>query len=58
MFVQVFSLTVLSALALNRVVTQETIEELVSSRSEFNDSDVTLAEVKTKKEMQAFRYET
>ncbi len=55
---QVFSLTVLSALALNRVVTQETIEELVSSRSEFNDSDVTLAEVKTKKEMQAFRYET
>jgi len=51
----VFSLTVLSALGLNQVVTQETIEELVTARSEHSDTDVIVAEMKGKKEVQSFR---
>ena len=54
---QVFSLTVLSALALNQVVTQELIEELVTARSEHSDADtdLILAEMKGKKEVQSFK---
>ena len=50
---QVFTLTVLSAVALNQRVSQEVMEELVSHmhHSSQNNPDLVLAEIDTKKEM-------
>lgn len=45
---QVFSLTILSALVLNQMASQDTIEELIAPHSGQNETDPILAEILTK----------
>ena len=48
---QVFSLTILSALALNKMASQDTLEEMISSLSGQEDSDPIVAEIISKKDV-------